>query len=197
MHFACTGHQQKSTESGKQDMACTPSLVSRRKSKDKEKNSKKEENKDPFREIEEVVSFQCFFEIGEKEKKMINYSFPLEGYAFTVREVRFPTLSPKGPLQIASYNNFSQLLAKNFHYDVFLTKAGLELGTDETTKIVALSKPDYLMTKLELLRNADIFLGNQWIYERRDLLEVYPFYLHLKHFVGAFRAKYKEEKGRL
>ena len=43
----------------------------------------------------------------------------------------------------------------------------------------------------------DIFLGNNWILEREDLLGVYPYHVHLQNYVDSFRAEYHESRGRL
>ena len=48
-----------------------------------------------------------------------------------------------------------------------------------------------------MLENVDIFLGNNWVLEREDLLGVYPYHIHLKNYVESFRAEYQESRGRL
>ena len=47
------------------------------------------------------------------------------------------------------------------------------------------------------LKNADLFLGNDWLQSREDLLEVYPYYHHLYHFVQLFRQKYRLQRTHL
>ena len=42
----------------------------------------------------------------------------------------------------------------------------------------------------------NLFLGNEWLAKRPDLLAVYPYHLHLKTFIEIFRRQYKEHRGR-
>ena len=58
-------------------------------------------------------------------------------------------------------------------------------------------KPTFFLTKLDLLRDADLFLGNDWLGKRPDLLAVYPYHLHLQNFIEIFRRQYKQHEGRL
>jgi len=163
----------------------------------KKKNEEEKKSEKKIRQPNEIISFQCFIEKEKGKRLDKTYSFQFSGVEFIAREIQFPKLSVRDKMQVFSYTNFSELLAKDFQYDAFVSKAGIEIAEDDSAKIAALSQPDYLMTRLELLRNADIFLGHEWIYQRSDLLEVYPFYLHLKQFVGAFRNKYGKDRGRL
>jgi hypothetical protein len=43
----------------------------------------------------------------------------------------------------------------------------------------------------------DIFLEPDWLSRRTDLLEVYPYHLHLKNYVRLFRKQYLLARGRL
>ena len=47
------------------------------------------------------------------------------------------------------------------------------------------------------VRSADLFLGNDWLARRPDLLEVYPYHLHLQNFIEIFRRQYRQHEGRL
>ena len=61
----------------------------------------------------------------------------------------------------------------------------------------SLESPDYLLSRLETLENVDIFLGNNWVLERKDLLDVYPYHVHLRNYVDSFRDTYRDKHGRL
>ena len=52
-------------------------------------------------------------------------------------------------------------------------------GVSDNTGL--LEEPSYLFSRLEMLDNVDIFLGNNWVLEREDLLAVYPYHVHLQN----------------
>ena len=61
----------------------------------------------------------------------------------------------------------------------------------------AFAGKDFLLTRVQSLASLDIFLEPEWIAKREDLLEVYPYHLHLKNYVHLFRRHYLRERGRL
>ena len=56
---------------------------------------------------------------------------------------------------------------------------------------------DYALSRLELLQDADIFLGNEWIQSRDDILAVYPWHHHLVGYIKNFRKTYLAHQGRM
>ena len=98
------------------------------------------------------------------------------------------------------YKEFSKLMEKKFHYSKLTSRSDLDigLGTSGVASVQdSFEAPSYLFTRLEKLKNVDIFLGNQWILEREDLLEIYPYHVHLKNYVKSFRSEYSNSRGRL
>lgn len=98
------------------------------------------------------------------------------------------------------YKEFSKLLEKRFHYSKLISQSdinvGYEIGNifDESN---TLKETSYLFTRLEKLKNIDIFLGNKWMYDRDDLLDVYPYHVHLQNYIKSFRSEYSKSRGRL
>ncbi|MCB0309505.1 MAG: hypothetical protein KDD48_09050 [Bdellovibrionales bacterium] len=164
---------------------------------------KDSENKEHDKEIRhkhmptEFVSFHCFMETAKDQYPTKTHVVTLNGTDFVAKELRFPKYPGSATMQLSLYRNLSNLLSDGFHYDKFLSKSGVTLDFDSTERMASLSESDFRLTRLELLKNTDIFLGHEWIREREDLLEVYPFYLHLKHFVEVFRKEYKKKRSRL
>ena len=87
-----------------------------------------------------------------------------------------------------------------FHYSQLNSRSDInqkgEMG-DLAVDKKQLEEPTFLFSRLEMLQNVDIFLGNNWILEREDLLGVYPYHVHLQNYVDSFRAEYHESRGRL
>jgi hypothetical protein len=123
--------------------------------------------------------------LDKKTKNTIRYSPRVEG---------------KGESQIAMYKDFSRLLEQRFHYSQLTSRSDIKLeGVTNNTSNDAglLEEPTYLFSRLEMLKNVDIFLGNNWVMERDDLLGVYPYHVHLQNYVDSFRVEYQESRGRL
>jgi hypothetical protein len=78
-----------------------------------------------------------------------------------------------------------------------MSEATLEQGAVETSVEPAFQGKDFLLTRVYGLANLDIYVGPGWIASRPDLLEVYPYELHLRNYVRVFRRQYRTERGRL
>ena len=98
------------------------------------------------------------------------------------------------------YNELSKVLEDRFHYSQLTSRSDVEIAgvsSDASVKEKYLEEPSYLFSRLDILKNVDIFLGNSWVLEREDLLDVYPYHVHLQNYVNTFRTKYQERHGRL
>ena len=63
--------------------------------------------------------------------------------------------------------------------------------------VLGYTQPMYRLTRLELLRDADIFLGHDWLAKRADVLAVYPYHVHMKNLIELFRTLYRTHRSRL
>ena len=127
-------------------------------------------DKTQIRKKSEIVSFQCFMQAkgtGERQR-----SIKLDDTKFVVRTRYFPKEKSVGGGQIAMYKEFSKLMEKRFHYSKLTSRSDIDLGLGAGAVASvqdSFEAPSYLFTRLERLKNVDIFLGNQWtsfIYSR-------------------------------
>ncbi|MCG8423752.1 MAG: hypothetical protein MJE77_38130 [Proteobacteria bacterium] len=164
-----------------------------------------------------IVSFQCLVVDRDRAEKRApiaerdqggprqngprlavgEHELVVDGHEFQARELHVPSPSAGERGQIELYHQLAMLLARGFRYGRLVSRESVATG--ETSEHIAnvLAQPSYLFTKLELLRDADLFLGHEWIDGRPDLLDVYPYHLHLNNFVNLFRQYYQRERGRL
>jgi hypothetical protein len=156
----------------------------------------------PGRELappQRVISVQCliFDEASAAGDDPIVRSMELDGEKLAVREVRLAPLTEDGGSQIRLYKHLAELFSEGFGYGRLTSNQAIGARPEEATMAATFKEPTFLLTKLELLRDADLFLGNEWLTARPDLLDVYPYHLHLQNFVEIFRRQYKQERGRL
>jgi len=162
--------------------------------------SKIAKSKQQIRKKNELVSFQCFMQATTPGQQNKISKFSLKDTDFTVTTRYFPLKENYGESQIAMYNEFAKLLENRFHYSQLSSRSDVKIegvSTDAADNEKYLEEPSYLFARLDILKNVDIFLGNSWVLEREDLLDVYPYHVHLQNYVNTFRAKYQERHGRL
>lgn len=181
------------------------------KSKNKEKKSSKNtkgkiikvkiaKDKQQIRKKSELVSFQCFMQTDKKRKKSRRNKVKLDNTKFLVRTRYFPKIESDGDSQISMYKEFSKVMENRFHYSKLKSRSDInvELNLAQSQDDAELLQaPSYLFTRLEKLKNVDIFLGNKWVLERDGLLDIYPYHVHLQNYVTSFRSEYSESRGRL
>lgn len=171
-----------------------------KKYKNKIVKGKISKDKEQIRRKNELVSFQCFMQTEKSGKRNKKRRVKLNGTKFLVRTRYFPKIESKGDSQISMYKEFSKLLENRFHYSKLTSRSDInieaEIGVSYGEDRI-LEDPSYLFTRLERLKNVDIFLGNKWILERDDLLDIYPYHVHLQNYVKSFRSEYKGSRGRL
>jgi hypothetical protein len=162
--------------------------------------SKIAKDKQQIRRKNELVSFQCFMQENELDSGNIESNLRLKDTDFLVRTRYFPLVESKGESQISMYKEFSKLLENRFHYSQLTSRSDINFAGESggvSNNPGILKEPSYLFSRLEMLDNVDIFLGNNWVLEREDLLAVYPYHVHLQNYVESFRAEYRESRGRL
>ena len=143
-------------------------------------------------EPQAIVSFQCYVEGDGPDRK--STPFTLDGYAFAAEEVHVP--ASNSALYVDRYDAVAKLFVRGFHYGALLSQAGLD-QTPAAGAEGSLARSDHLLTRLYGLEGFDIYLDPAWIAQRPDLLEVYPYQIHLKNYVQMFRRQYRLERGRL
>ena len=156
-------------------------------------------DKQQIRKKNELVSFQCFMQT-EKRKKSRRNKVKLDNTKFLVRTRYFPKIESEGDSQISMYKEFSKVLENRFHYSKLKSRSDINVElnlTEFQDNTELLQQPTYLFTRLEKLKNVDIFLDNKWVLERDGLLDVYPYHVHLLNYVKSFRSEYSESRGRL
>jgi hypothetical protein len=145
-----------------------------------------------------IVSFQCLIvDEAAEPAQPIERTFTLDGVTHAVREVRTKPLTADGASQIRLYKQLAALLTPGFGYGRLTSNQAVGAAPEEAVMAESFRQPAFLLTRLDLLRDADLFLGNEWLAKRPDLLAVYPYHLHLKNFIEIFRRQYKEHRGRL
>lgn len=145
------------------------------------------------RPIQQVVSFQCFMSGGPAELKKTEID--LDGRRYPVRRLGAPVRTgDRG--QIELIERLATLLAPGFVYGRLVSKQSVgvdpALGSEKM-----LSHARFALTNLDVLGDADVFLGHAWLDERPDLREVYPYHQHVGNFVQLFRSRYRLQRGRL
>jgi hypothetical protein len=88
-------------------------------------------------------------------------------------------------------------MAPGFGYGRLTSNQAVGAAPEEAALADTFRQPAFWLTRLDLLRDADLFLGNDWLARRPDLLEVYPYHLHLQNFIEIFRRQYRQREGRL
>ena len=145
---------------------------------------------------ERVASFQCLM-FGDVDQAPVEREVVLDGDKLRVRDARMKPLGPDGASQVRLYKRLAELFAEGFGYGRLTSNESVGARSDDATMVAAFRDPSLILTKLDLLRDADLFLGNAWLADRPDLLEVYPYHLHLRTFVEIFRRQYRLHRGRL
>jgi len=145
-----------------------------------------------------IVSFQCLmFDPAARPAAPIERTLALDGEQLAVREVRMAPLVADGSSQIRLYKQLAALMAPGFGYGRLTSNQAIGASPEEAALAEAFRQPAFWLTKLDLLRDADLFLGNDWLAKRPELLEVYPYHLHLQNFIEVLRRQYKQHEGRL
>jgi len=145
-----------------------------------------------------IVSFQCLmFDPAAAPAAPVERTLALDGERLAVREVRTRPLVGDGGSQIRLYKQLAALMAPGFGYGRLTSNQAFGATPEEAALADSFRQSAFWLTKLDLLRDADLFLGNDWLARRPDLLDVYPYHLHLQNFIEIFRRQYRQHEGRL
>lgn len=148
--------------------------------------------------LKRALSFQCLLQNPDAtETTAYSNRFSLFGKQFTIHTVVLPKANQQLLVDIDLYHDIARLLAQNYRYSALNSMANIDPTGDQNLLAAFFDSDRFLITKLDLFRNMDIFVGHQWILKRPDLLEIYPYHLHLQRFVDRFRDQYSHQRGRL
>ncbi|HEY2515210.1 MAG TPA: hypothetical protein VGI39_30295 [Polyangiaceae bacterium] len=139
-------------------------------------------------------SFQCYFEGAAEPRKSTPFTYA--GRSFTADELRVPPARADAALYIDRYDAVGNLLVAGFRYGSSLDEGALEESAPGGVGASFVATDD-LLTRLYELESIDLYRDPSWIEKRPDLLEVYPYETHLKHYVQVFRRQYRRVRGRL
>ena len=154
----------------------------------------------PTPRLNRVISFQCLMredEPGLTSTLARSHTAKLFNLKFSARDIRINNGKAATATQIDYYKWLAQALSAGFTYGGFHSHQGIGPIKEETSLEELLTGRHYYLSRLDYLKSADLFVGNEWIQERPDLMELYPYYHHLSHFVEIFRKRYAFQKGRL
>jgi len=147
---------------------------------------------------EEFVSLSCYIEEPRAAPARRFWTVRLEDQTLAAIELRVPPTSMGGDsLHIDRYGYVASLLARGFHYGAVLSDAGIDVAAAGESVSRSLVGNDFLLTRLYGLESVDVFVAPDVIAARADLLEVYPYYVHLRNYVHLFRLQYEREHARL
>jgi hypothetical protein len=145
-----------------------------------------------------VISLQCLiFDDQAVPGSVSERDAIVDGERLRVREARIKPLTADEASQLRLYKHLAELLTEGFGYGRLTSTQAIGDTPDQPMMTASFREPGLMLTKLDLLRDADLFLGNEWLTTRADLLEVYPYHVHLKNFIEIFRRQYKLKRGRL
>ena len=139
-------------------------------------------------------SFQCYFEGSAEPRKSTPFTYA--GRSFTADELHVPPARPDAALYVDRYDAVGNLLVAGFHYGSSLDEGALEEAAPGGVGASFVATDD-MFTRLYELESIDLYRDPSWIERRPDLLEVYPYETHLKHYVQVFRRQYRRVRGRL
>jgi hypothetical protein len=143
--------------------------------------------------LQTLLSFQCVIVEQGKDGERSERTFSVGGESFSARELRLDTRTRDAD----AYRHLAALLAPGFEYGRYLSEESPREKAAGAVSPEQLAGQSYALSRLEYLRDADIFIGHQWVSERPDLLAVYPYQVHVKNFVELFRRHYQSQRGRL
>ncbi len=162
------------------------------------KASKKPKERRP---IQGLVSFQCFIAGQDSTERFSEHEFELSSQKFVATEISVPQKEIEAlygkSIQVRLYDPLSKLLAPKFVYSHFLSNQAVVAGSDAPVTEGMFEHQDYALARLELLLDSDIFLGNEWIQNRDDILALDPWHHHLPRYIKNFRKSYRARRGRM
>ncbi len=144
----------------------------------------------------DVISINCL-EYGKKRIRQKVYQVKLDSHGLWLKVLQHPKLEYKSGDSVQSFQLASKLGSLRFNYGPLLSRSTLSGDEESLVTEDMVTQEDYRFTRVVFLEEVDVFLNPYWLLEREDILEVYPYYLHLTHFVNSFRNNYAQGRGRL
>jgi hypothetical protein len=147
-----------------------------------------------YRKPSEFMSVNCltFGDRNQNANALVKFHDQAFSYRWLALQMEMPA-----PSSIRITKNTAHVLAPSFTYSGFQSKAGFNSNPLLDVKADSMAGEGFGLSRLGLLRDVDVFLGAPWLEQRADLMEIYPYYLHLAHFVESFRNSYRMERGRI
>ncbi|MEO1171313.1 MAG: hypothetical protein AAFX94_04570 [Myxococcota bacterium] len=149
-------------------------------------------------ELTSVVSFQCYIE--EPDRLVESYEYleaQLRRTRFPVTELRVPAVGGETWIPAERYAYVASFMAPEFYYSQLYSQVPLAAVRAEARSERFLDKREGYLSRLDQLTGIDVFLGESFLLERPDLLDVYPYHVHLENYVGLFRSVHREQRTRL
>ncbi len=147
-------------------------------------------------EPRDVISINCL-EYGKERIQQKVYQVKLGRHKLWLKVLQHPKLEYKSGDSIQSFQLASKLASLRFNYGRLLSRSSLSDGEEVLVTEEMVTQDDFRFTRVVFLEEIDVFLNPYWLLEREDILEIYPYYLHLTHFVNSFRNNYAQGRGRL
>lgn len=144
-----------------------------------------------------ITSFQCLMVESGRSAEPVQSEFTFMGASLPVRSMIVPAVAVEPNGQMALTKAVARLVAPGFGYGRLDSEQAALVDEGDGKVETLVGDPAFMFAKLELLRDTDLFLGHHWLGERGDLLEVYPYHVHLVNFVQRFREHYQTKRGRL
>ena len=161
----------------------------------KEKEAKKKKSNVELPPLAHFLSFHCFMQGNEKEKIKKN-NFKLMGDTLSFNQSFVPENSEQW-IPRSWYFAVADLLSEGFRYGSFSSKENAVRSIEQKALLTQFSETEYLLSKLDVLKNVDVMMESDWLLSQGALMEVYPYYLHLYNMIEVFRRKYRTRWGRL
>ncbi|MEM7677465.1 MAG: hypothetical protein AAF449_15810, partial [Myxococcota bacterium] len=120
-------------------------------------------------QLSRIISFQCLIVAPSKEtatRPITNKGTYVDGYRFSVRSIRALPFRAEVRDQVQLFRQLGRLLAPGFAYGRLQSEQSLVEPDAEAAAAVQFAETTDLLTKLELMHEADIFLGHTWLDDR-------------------------------
>lgn len=147
--------------------------------------------------LQRAVSFQCYVEDAGASRALAWRATTLWDKPFEIAEMRARDGAGDPERFVERYADLSKLLVKGYHYGNLSSQVSPLLALQPSSGEQVFRRSEGYLAKLEFLTDMDIYLGDPWVLRRDDLLEVYPYHIHLRNVVERFRRRYAKERGRL
>lgn len=193
---------QSSTEVRQQLLANKYGVGTSKKTTETPQGSSAPENENDVKELgpRDILSFQCIWQDTTQETTQAELSYRSYNLDLATRIYQetdsVSTMDDRFHPKLL--RNLGRSLLPQFDYGAWMSREKPDRIDSSQTIQSLLEHPEYfLLTRLDILKNTDVLLGHPWLKQRPDLLEVYPWYRHLHHFVDKYRQEYRAKKGRL